>query len=206
MCEFVDDSASVFPLAMLQPLGVDSFDAWASDFKPFALRPFGDRPVWVGYDPAETGDSAALVVLAPPAVPGGKFRVLERHQFKGQDFAAQAAAIQKITQRYWVTYIGIDTTGMGTGVAQIVRTFFPGLVTFSYSPEVKSRLVLKAQDVIDNRRLEYDAGWTDLTQSLMSIKKTTTASGRQMTYIADRTQEASHADLAWALFHALANE
>jgi len=42
-------------------------------------------------------------------------------------------------QRYWVTYIGIDITGMGAGVAQIVKTFFPNLVTFSYSPEVKTR-------------------------------------------------------------------
>ena len=208
MCEFVDDSNSVFPLEMLQPLGVDSWLKWADDFKPFAMRPFGDKPVWVGYDPAETGDSAGLVVLAPPSVmdPGGRFRVLERHQFRGQDFAAQAEAIRKITERYWVTYIGIDTTGMGTGVAQIVRTFFPQLVTFSYSPEVKTRLVLKAFDVISNGRIEWDAGWHDIPQSLVSIKKTMTPSGRQMTYTADRTEETGHADLAWALFHALQNE
>jgi hypothetical protein len=55
-------------------------------------------------------------------------------------------------------------------------------------------------------RLEYDAGWTDLTQSLMAIKKTMTAGGRQMTYKANRTEETGHADLAWALLHALHNE
>lgn len=206
MCEFVDDSASVFPLVMLQPCGVDSWIEWAGDFKPFARRPFGDRPVWIGYDPAETGDSAGLVVLAPPQEQGGKFRVLERMQFRNKDFAGQAEAIRKITERYWVTYIGIDTTGMGTGVAQIVKTFFPAVTTFSYSPEVKSRLVMKAFDVISNGRIEWDAGWTDIPQSLMSIKKTMTASGRQMTYIADRKEETGHADLAWALFHALHNE
>ncbi len=206
MCEFVDDSASVFPLSLLQGCGVDSWVAWAGEFKPFAQRPYGDWPVWVGYDPAETGDSAGLVVIAPPRTPGGIFRVLERHKFKGGDFAAQAEFIRKITQRYWVTYIGIDTTGMGTGVAQIVKTFFPNLVTFSYSPEVKTRLVLKAYDVIMAGRLEYDAGWTDLTQSLMAIKKTMTAGGRQMTYKANRTEETGHADLAWALLHALHNE
>jgi len=42
------------------------------DYKPFAARPFADRQVWVGYDPAETTDSAGLVVVAPPLVPGGK--------------------------------------------------------------------------------------------------------------------------------------
>lgn len=206
MCQFVDDGASIFPLNMLQPCMVDSWLAWESDYKPFATRPFGDRQVWVGYDPAENGDSAGLVVVAPPLVPGGKFRVLERHQFRGMDFAAQAEAIRQITQRYWVTYIGIDITGMGSGVAQLVRGFFPALKTFSYSPEVKTRLVMKAWDVIHRGRLEFDAGWTDMAQSLMAIRKTMTASGRQFTYTAGRSEETGHADLAWALFHALQNE
>jgi len=206
MCEFVDDSLSVFPLSMLQPCRVDSWEEWAEDFKPFAQRPYGDKPVWLGYDPAETGDSAGLVVVGPPQEPGGVFRILERHQFRGQDFAAQAGHIQQMMQRYWVTYIGIDTTGMGTGVAQIVKTFFPNLVTFSYSPDVKTRLVLKAYDVIRAGRLQFDAGWTDILQSLMAIKKTMTPSGRNLTYSAGRREDTGHADLAWALFHALHNE
>ncbi|WP_199913127.1 terminase large subunit domain-containing protein, partial [Xanthomonas fragariae] len=184
MCEFVDDGASIFPLAMLQPCMVDSWVEWGQDYKPFAARPYGDRAVWIGYDPAETGDTAGLVVLAPPQQPGGKFRLLERIQFRGMDFAKQAAEIERITRRYWVTYIGIDTTAMGSGVAQLVKQFFPNLVTFSYSPEVKTRLVLKAFDVIHNGRLGFDAGWTDVAQSLMAIRKTMTASGRQSTFTA----------------------
>ncbi|RBF06533.1 terminase, partial [Xanthomonas oryzae pv. oryzae] len=189
MCDFVDDGASIFPLAMLQPCMVDSWVEWGQDYKPFAVRPYGDRAVWIGYDPAETGDTAGLVVLAPPQQPGGKFRLLERIQFRGMDFAKQAAEIERITRRYWVTYIGIDTTGMGSGVAQLVKQFFPNLVTFSYSPEVKTRLVLKAFDVIHNGRLEFDAGWTDVAQSLMAIRKTMTASGRQSTFSAGRSEE-----------------
>lgn len=206
MCQFVDDGASIFPLGMLQPCMVDSWVEWGEDYKPFAARPFGDRAVWIGYDPAETGDSAGMVVVAPPMVPGGKFRVLERHQFRGMDFAAQAEAIRQVTKRYWVTYIGVDITGLGSGVAQLVRQFFPNVTTFSYSPEVKTRLVLKAYDVIKNGRLEFDAGWTDVASSLMAIRKTITASGRQFTYTAGRNDETGHADLAWALFHALHNE
>ncbi|MCY1354526.1 Terminase-like family protein [compost metagenome] len=206
MCQFVDDGASIFPLTMLQPCMVDSWELWGEDYKPFALRPFGDRQVWLGYDPAESGDSAGLVVVAPPMVPGGQFRVLERFQFRGMDFTAQAETIRKVTQRYWVTYIGIDVTGIGSAVAQLVKRFFPNLTTFSYSPEVKTRLVMKAWDVIRNARLEFDAGWTDLAQSLMAIRKTVTPGGRQFTYAAGRTDSTGHADLAWALFHALHNE
>lgn len=205
MCQFIDDGASVFPLSILQRCMVDSWECW-EDYKPFAARPFGYREVWIGYDPSHTGDSAGCVVLAPPLVAGGKFRVLERHSWKGLDFEAQAEAIRKITERYRVTFIGIDVTGIGQGVFQLVRKFFPLAQAFNYSVELKTRMVLKALNVIGNGRLEFDAGMTDLAAAFMAIKKTTTASGRQVTFEAGRSEEISHADLAWACMHALANE
>lgn len=202
MCGFIDDTASIFPLSVLQGCMVDSMVEWV-DVQKFLLRPYGHWPVLVGYDPSLSGDSAGCVVLAAPRTPGGKFRVLEYHQFRGMDFAAQAKKIEEITKRYAVAYIGIDATGMGQGVFQLVKQFFPGVRSYSYSPEVKGRLVLKAGDVIRNKRLEFDAGATDLAQSLMAIRKTTTASGRSVTYDAGRASETGHADLAWALMHAL---
>lgn len=205
MCLFIDDSMSIFPLSEMQGCMVDSWVVW-EDFKPFAMRPFGYRPVWLGYDPALTGDSAGLVVLAPPLVDGGKFRVLEKHQFKGMDFASQAEFIRKLTERYNVSFIGIDATGVGAGVYELVKGFFPAAVKFTYSPEVKARLVLKAKDVISSGRLEFDAGWTDFAQAFMAIRKTITNSGRQVTYQAGRTDDIGHSDLAWACMHALANE
>ncbi len=205
MCEFIDDGQSVFPLAELQRCMVDSWVVW-EDFKPFAARPLGWREVWIGYDPSRSGDSAALVVMAPPLVPGGKFRVLDRVQFKGMNYEEQAGRIRKVCECYNVTYIGIDRTGIGDAVFELVKSFFPGVRGFQYSPEVKVRLVLKAMDVIGKGRFEFDAGWTDFAASFMAIKKTTTASGRQITFEAGRSEEISHADLAWAAMHALSNE
>ena len=206
MCEFVDDGHSVFPLSIIQPCMVDSWEVWSNDFKPLALRPFGNKPVWVGYDPAESGDSAGLVVIAPPDANYNKFRVLEHHQFKGMDFASQAQYIKKICGKYNVKYIGLDKSGMGTGVAQLVQEFFPNLTTFTYSVDVKTQLVLKGMDVIQNGRLEFDAGSTEIAHSLMAIKKTLTASQRQMTFEASRAENIGHADLAFAVLHALFNE
>ncbi|WP_175772705.1 terminase ATPase subunit family protein [Paraburkholderia phenazinium] len=206
MCQFIDDTASVFRLAELQRCMVDSWDEWADDFKPLAPRPFGYREVWVGYDPALTGDSAGLVVVAPPRINGGAFRVLERVQFRGNDFEAQAEAIEAVTKRYHVTWIAIDTTGMGQGVFQLVRKFYPAVVPLNYSPEVKTRLVLKGLSVVRNARLQFDAGWTDLAAAFMAIKHSMTPSGRQSTYKADRNEETGHADLAWACLHAIDRE
>ncbi|RJT19947.1 oxidoreductase [Klebsiella pneumoniae] len=179
MCEFVDDKASVFPFEDLQRCMVDSLEEW-EDFAPFADNPFGSRPVWVGYDPSHSGDSAGCVVLAPPVVAGGKFRILERHQWKGMDFATQAESIRQLTEKYNVEYIGIDATGLGIGVFQLVRSFYPAARDIRYTH--------------------------DITTSFMAIRKTMTSSGRSATYEASRTEEASHADVAWATMHALLNE
>lgn len=207
MCQFIDDTSSVFSMPMMQRCMVDSWEVW-EDFKPLAGRPLANREVWIGYDPAKggIGDSAGCAVIAPPVTEGGKFRVLEKYQWRGKDFKAQADAIKDITKRYRVTYIGIDITGIGEGVFQLVKQFFPQATPFQYSPVVKGRLVMKGYDVISKGRLEFDAGSTDIAQSFISIRKSVTASGRAPTYEAGRSKEASHADLAWAIMHALHNE
>ena len=65
---------------------------------------------------------------------------------------------------------------MGTGIAQLVQEFFPNLTTFTYSIDVKTQLVMKGMDVLNKGRFEFDAGATEVAQSLMAIKKTLTAS------------------------------
>ncbi|EDK13064.1 terminase, ATPase subunit [Haemophilus influenzae 22.4-21] len=69
MCQFADDNSSAFKFSDLQLCQVDSLEEW-HDYKPFYQRPFGNREVWLGYDPAFTGDRAALVIVAPPKVEG----------------------------------------------------------------------------------------------------------------------------------------
>ncbi|MFQ2454812.1 terminase ATPase subunit family protein [Aeromonas caviae] len=207
MCEFMDDTSSVFPLATLQRCMVDSWELW-DDYKPFALRPLGNRSVWIGYDPAKggQGDSAGCAVLVPPAVPGGKFRVLERHRWSGMDFDAQARAIKAMCERYNVGYIGIDTTGIGEGVYQLVKQFYPAVTAIQYNPSVKIQMVMKAQDVMNKGRLEFDSGMTDLAQAFMSIRRAVTAGGKLPTFEASRSDETSHADIAWATMQALLHE
>lgn len=210
-CEDVDDAESSFPYARLAPARVDSFLKWR-DFHPALIdipggRPFGDRPVWLGYDPNKQGrDDAALIVLAPPETPGGKFRVLEKYRLNGRDFAGQADFIREVAKRYNVTDISIDTTGSGQAVLELVSHWFPLVRKIEYSVASKTALVIKAQHVFRAGRIEFDAGWTDLMQALMAIRPTLTASQKGVTYVARRNGEIGHADVAWALLHALSNE
>lgn len=211
-CEDVDDAESSFPYARLSPARVDSFLKWR-DFRPALIdipggRPFGDKPVWLGYDPNKQGrDDAALIVLAPPDTPGGKFRVLEKFRLNGLDYAGQADFIRSVSKRYNVTDISIDATaGHGGAVYELVSHWFPMVRKIEYSVASKTALVIKGQHVFRAGRIEFDAGWTDLMQALMAIRPALTASQKGVTYIARRNGEIGHADIAWALLHALSNE
>lgn len=208
MCQFVDDSQSAFPLAMVNPCMVDSWEVW-DDYRPFAPRPVGDRGVWIGYDPTgtgEDGDGAGLVVVLPSRNADEPHRVLERHRVKGQDYEAQAAFIRSFEAKYQIDHIGIDISGLGEAVAEHVEKWFPTVARYQYSVDVKSRMVMQAQQVMRKNRLQFDAGWADLAQSFMAIKRELTASGRQFTYKSGRNKQTGHADLAWAAMHALHHE
>lgn len=201
MCMFIDDSGSYFPLSIVEPCMVDTWEVW-KDFKPFGSRVF-DGAVWVGYDPSFTGDTAAVAVVAPPKSPLQPYRILERIQFKNLPPHVQAQHIKKICERYNVEYLAIDNTGNGMSVAEHVKEFYPRLVRLNYSVELKTRMALRAKELFERRRLQFDAGLTDVAKSFMSIKKALTGSGRQMTLVASRTKETGHADVAWAVMHAL---
>jgi hypothetical protein len=131
--------------------------------------------------------------------------MLERHRWQGMDFDAQAKSIRAICDRYNVAYIGIDTTGIGEGVYQLVKQFYSAVTSIQYNPSVKMQMVMKAQDVMNKGRLEFDSGWTDLAQAFMSIRRGMTA-GKMPTFEASRSDETSHADIAWATMHALLHE
>nr|AJE08870.2 terminase [Mannheimia haemolytica USDA-ARS-USMARC-184] len=208
MCEFIDDNQSVFKFTMIQRCLVDSMEIWKDYvFTDGYMRPFGNKEVWVGYDPSYTGDRSALVVIAPPKVDGGKFRLLEYRTFKGADFAEQAAEIIAICAKYNVTRLAIDTTGLGVGVYEIVKKERPDAVALTYNVELKSKMVLKGLDIISKGRFEFDSMHAvEVGASFMAIKKQITNSGRQVTYVADRSEEASHADLAWACLQVFINE
>lgn len=208
--QFVDDINSVFPLNLLMRAAVDSVEVWPG-FDPLSARPYGNGKVALGYDPNGGGDgtstdAAALAVLAVPQRPGGKFLVLERVQWRGLDFEAQAAAIKAICARYNVVFMAMDARGVGQGVFQLVRQFFPAVRQVDYNVDTKTRLVLRAYRIFNSKRIEYDAGETDIAASFMAIRRSGTAGGTGITYYAGRSQEASHADIAWAIMNALEYE
>lgn len=198
MCEFVEGGDNVFDFSALQKCAVDSWEAWSDFYKPFAARPVGDLPVWIGYDPADSGDAAAFVAVVPPRFAGDKFRIVERQMLRGDDFQSQADFIRKAFERYNVRKVVIDKTGLGAAVFQLVQGFFPPVVGVNYSMQEKYLMVNKMHALMREGRVEWELDWKDFTAAFLSIRTEVTGSGRSVTYVSGRTKEMSHADVAWA--------
>lgn len=205
MCQFVDDKDSVFSFTKLEACGADP--ATWQDFDPAAARPFGSRETWAGYDPSRTGDNATFVVVAVPLLVIERYRVLQRWSWRGMSFRWQAEQIKKIKGQYHMSYIGIDVTGIGRGVYERVEEFAAREVkAITYNVETKNRLVLKMIDLVDGNRIEWDENQLDIAASFMTIRRTVTASGNAMTFVATRTENTGHADVFFAIAHAMDNE
>ncbi|MCS0406700.1 terminase family protein [Vibrio diabolicus] len=205
MCVFVDGANAVFKFSDLEKAMVDA-STW-QDFTRDSDSPFGRREVWGGYDPSRTRDNGCFVVVAPPIVAVEKFRILEKHYWRGLNFQYQVQQIEKIAKRYNMTYIGIDTTGIGAGVWDLLHKKFPReAVAIHYSNENKTRLVMKMIDVVEAKRIQFDADEKDVAMAFMAIKRAPTKSGGNMTFKAERSELTGHADAFWAISHAVINE
>lgn len=205
MCVFVDSGASVFKYNDLEKCAVD-IGLW-DDHDPDAARPFGNREVWGGYDPARSGDTSTFVIVAPPERPGESFRILATYYWQGMAWKHQAKQIEDLTKQYRFTHIGIDTTGIGHGVYEMVSDFAPRITTaIHYSQNTKTQLVLKMIDLVDDQRLEWNEERKEILASFLGIRHTMTGKGGAMTFVADRSKETGHADVFFATSHAVANE
>ncbi|HHR6392332.1 TPA: terminase large subunit domain-containing protein [Providencia alcalifaciens] len=205
MCVFIDSGASVFKYDALHKCGVD-VNLW-EDHKPDEPRPFGNREVWGGYDPARSGDTSTFVIVAPPMMAPEVFRILATFYWQGFSWRHQAKLIEDLTKKYRFTHIGIDTTGIGQSVYEMVQDFAPRITQpILYSLQMKTQLVMKMIDIVDEERIEWDSEQKEIPASFLCIRHTTTAKGGAMTFVADRTQETGHADVFWATSHAVIKE
>lgn len=199
MCKFIDDAKSVFNLGiMMTCYAKEDY----TDYNAKAQRPFGNKPVAIGYDPSRCRDNASLSILAIPLRPQDKWRVLQTLDYHGQNFQYQANQIKAVCDSHNVQHIGIDVTGIGYGLFELVEQFYRKATPINYSNDTKTTLVMKAIDVIENGRFEYESGNKQITQAFMMITKTTTGSG-MITYASGRNNTTGHADVAWSVLHAL---
>lgn len=202
MTKFIDDAHSAFSLKQIMACVGDS-TKW-TDIDHTWQRPYAMKPVVIGFDPARTRDNASVVVMSLPANASEKFRIIETLDLTGNDFETMAGEIEELTKKYNVVHIGVDTTGIGLGVFELIQNFFPAAMPIHYNPIMKNRLVMKAINVIANKRIEFDENATKIASSFINIRKKVV--GDNISYATNRTATTGHADIAWAIMHGLLYE
>lgn len=200
-CEFIDDSGSYFPLDIIEPNMIDTWETW-TDYHPFDSEPYAGE-VWLGYDPSFTGDKAALVVVAPPVSDLSPYRILHVQQLIRLQASEQALIIKKFIERYNVTFIGLDNTGNGLAVGEYVKKFYPSVKLLNYNADLKVKMGLRTKELFKRRRLNFDTSKVDIAKSFMSIRKALTSKQGAQTLVTTRSAETGHGDMAWAIMNAL---
>lgn len=203
-CEFIDDTESVFKLTDVLACAVN-IETW-TDFDTRSDRPFGDKPVTVGYDPAGKGDNASNVVLSKPMSKAEKFRLLRKYNWRGlpvslENGRSQCSEMKDVLTSFNVEDMFLDATGPGIFVGETVKEIFPNLVELHASVEEKARMVQKAKSVFRAKRFEYDENDKDLPLAFMTVVQKVTGGG-QITYDSNRNSK-GHGDEAWAIMHAM---
>ncbi len=196
MCQFIDTTGSVFSYKQLQACISDR-----SKFPPNAHL----LPCYLGYDPSRTTDGSCIVIMTAPQSYKGKMYILEKITLKNMPWPEQANYIKELLRKYNIIGMTIDCTGIGNGVFEYIRLEYPQAIGLHYSPDIKTKLVLKAQQVINDKRLAWDAVYSDIAAGFLQIKRTTSRDAN-IKYYADRTAKRGHADAAWAVMHALSHE
>jgi uncharacterized protein YjcR len=206
LCKFIDDSQSVFSLNMLLNCLVEN-EQW-DDYDPHHSRPFGNRPVALGYDPSrsEKGDDAQLSVLSIPLTPTEPFRLLRRRSCRGRNFDFQANRIKEDVDLHNVQFIGLDVNGLGVGIVEHVEKFFPRVTAIHYSQEAKNRLIVKALDLINTGRFKLLKRDDAVISSFLMIKQSVSNGNGSITYTTDRSAESGHGDSAWSVINAFSYE
>jgi len=88
----------------------------------------------------------------------------------------------------------IDSTQSAFNLADLERCYSDQSLWTDYNPDPKAERPFGNAPV-----------WNDIAAAFLTIKRGATTSG-QITYSASRTDATGHADIAWAVMHALAHE
>ena len=197
---------SAFKARQILNCMVDTFEDWHDVWIDQGLdRPYGDKEVVIGYDPAKELDISACVVIALPTADHPYHRVIEKFNWFGEDYDDQADKLIALTSRYNVKHIGIDANGVGSVVAariekRLVAKMIP-IRKIEASAGHKNFLVMQMRNFFRDRLLRFDRDWTDVFESYLAIRPR--AGRHQILYETIRTSQTAHADFSWAIMYAL---
>ena len=152
-------------------------------------------PIFVGID---IGRKKDLTVYWAVEKVGDVFWTYRIHEMRGETFNDQFNAILSLVAKDRPRRICIDSTGMGTQMAEDLQFVLGKHVVepVDFRLNTKEDMAVTAKRVFEDRRIRIPVD-RRLRESIHSVKKVVTAAGNTR-FDADRTKD-GHADHFWAL-------
>lgn len=154
--EFVEHLYGLFTILQLENMRCDSIS-------------FIHPPLFAGLDLGHKKDFTALVIL------DSKFQVLASHRWKGS-WEQQISNVVKMVQKYKVSTLRIDTTGIGDPVFEFIRKTFiqmkmgTRLIPFVFTKKSKAQLVNKLLFLAETGQLKIPKVNAKLYEELAHFK------------------------------------
>ncbi|MEJ5227207.1 terminase family protein [Thermodesulfovibrio sp.] len=188
-CVFLDEAHSYFPMELIIQAISAECDRWDG-------IPRGQ--FYVGVDIGRKKDLTVLYVLEKL---GDVFYTREIKELFRTEFDAQRREIEAVIERYPVSRLCIDETGLGMQLAEELKKRYTSLIEpVSFTLKVKEDLATFARVVFEQQKIRIPDNQA-LIRDIHSIKKIVTSAGN-IRFDSERN-EISHADRFWALALAL---
>jgi len=179
LCEFVDETSSYFPYALLRSCVGDETGTGGTHY--------------LGVDIGRKRDLTVIYVLSKL---GDKLYTKRMEELAGVDFETQRLIISQIIREENVQRGCVDSSGMGMQLAEELKHEFAFIEPVIFTNDVKERLVVRAKRMLEEKLIQIP-NRSKLIADCHSIKKIVTPSNN-IRFDAIRT-DIGHADRFWAL-------
>jgi phage FluMu gp28-like protein len=187
---FVDESYSYFPYELILPCTSDDLEL-PHDFASLP-RPTG-RLV-AGFDVGRTRDHSELALFEQQ---GERFVCRMLRRYEQVPFAEQEADLRRLLEQVPVARLSIDRSGIGMHLAENLTRDYPQVQAEVFTNDSKERWATDFKILLQRRDVTLPRD-RDLVGQIHSIKRRVLPSGK-VTFDAERTSRAGHADRFWAI-------
>lgn len=189
MCEFTDESVTVFPYDMLRKQ-VEQYQLWTLDSD--IPR---DEPIYIGIDFGKKINQTAITAVRHGST---KTRVMF-HLVTAEDFDKQIKLIEQVITHLRPTKVLVDQGGLGAPILDILLSKFAGIVEGVIPTSAsKEKMVLNCRNMLEGGRLVLPE-LEELIEQLHGFEKEITEFGN-VRYTGKRTETDWLDDRAYSLF------
>jgi len=187
---FVDESYSFYPYELILPCTTDDL-AMGDDFGDV---PYPEGRLVAGFDVGRVHDRSELALFEER---GAQLTCRLLRTYNQVSFAEQEGDLRRLLETLPVARLSIDRSGIGMNLAENLARDYPQVVAEAFTNETKERWATDFKIALQHRNVVLPRD-RELVGQIHSIKKRVLPSGK-LSFDAERTSRAGHADRFWAI-------